>query len=116
MEGRGGGSDELHGGKGDDSLLGGEGDDKLWGEQCDDTLDGGAGADLFCFGKHGGHDVLHGFDHDAGDHIAVADGLSWRVRSDGAGNAVIRFSAGGGEVTLVGVAASTVDDGWFVAL
>ena len=107
--------DLLYGGNGDDLLLGGAGNDTLWGDHGDDTLTGGKGGDLFCVLKAAGHDVITDFDHDAGDHIGIATGTSWQVRSNKAREAVIVFS-NGDEVTLQGVRANQVDAGWFAVI
>ena len=72
------GHDVLNGEAGDDLLHGGNGNDVLTGGQGDDLLNGGLGNDTYVFGLGFGHDVVHGFDDQAGrsDKIVFQTGIS----------------------------------------
>ena len=86
------GNDTVRGGKDNDLVYGDLGNDQLWGIYSNDTLIGGSGADTFVFRTNGGIDVIVDFNAGEGDRIGLAEGMSYKVRADSAGNAVIVFS------------------------
>jgi len=109
-------NDTVHGGQDEDLLFGDLGDDVLRGDLGNDTLAGGAGADTFAFGAGSGHDTISDFNFGEGDRIGLAAGASWTVSSNGAGDAVITFSAGTDDVVLTGIKADQVATTWFVTV
>ncbi|WP_051340515.1 hypothetical protein [Azospirillum halopraeferens] len=117
------GADTLFGGQGNDLVLGGPGADRLFGNLGDDTLSGGAGndwlegnagADLYVFAAGDGVDTIAGFSGGEGDRIAIAAGTAWSLSGDASGNAVLLL-AGGGSVTVLGVAPDSLAAGGWVA-
>lgn len=117
----GSGNDALFGGAGIDSLIGGAGNDFLDGGSGGDVLDGGTGDDTLDMSVGGdtarflagyGHDTIIGFG--PGDHldlrgfgITSATFATAVAITQDAGFMLVSF--GGGDVRLMGVAASTVD-------
>ncbi|MBO9427805.1 hypothetical protein J7444_23910 [Labrenzia sp. R4_1] len=113
----GAGNDTIRGGLGDDTLDGGTGNDIIDGGADDDVMTGGEGEDTFVFGANSGIDRITDFEAgvDKLDITALdttAADLVTGVTSDADGNAVVTFSSGN-TVTLVGVSASSVNDGFF---
>lgn len=107
----GSGADAFFGGQENDTLFGNDGNDTLGGNRGNDLLQGGNGADRFDFSSNGGADTIGDFSITDGDKISATTGrLSVVDSSDGA---VITFD-GGYTVTLTGVSASEVNDGFFV--
>ena len=104
-----GGHDRLDGGRGDDVLDGGVGNDLLIGGQGNDTLSGGAGGDTFRFDARSGNDVILDFNL-AQDKLSFAADNGVRasqaldLNRDGVTDLMLSL-AGGGSVTLYGVAA-----------
>lgn len=107
------GDDLLHGGLGDDVLLGGFDNDTLWGDGGDDTLIGGIGMDIFAFATGSGHDRIDDFDPGSGDRISLAPGMPFAFGINGAGDAVIVFSATD-DVTLTGIRLSQLTPDLFL--
>ncbi|MGQ9371116.1 PQQ-dependent sugar dehydrogenase [Azospirillum sp. ST 5-10] len=105
------GADTIFGGQGDDEIVGNRGSDWLFGNRGEDTLTGGPGADVFAARTGMDADTVTDFSFADGDRVGVVAGQSWSVAGTG-GDAVIRFGAGD-SLTLKGVAASAVQDGWF---
>ena len=103
------GHDRLDGGRGDDALFGGVGNDWLIGGQGNDSLSGGAGADVFHFDAKSGSDVILDF-NTAEDRLSFAADSGVRssqaldLNRDGVADLMLSL-AGGGSVTLYGVAA-----------
>jgi hypothetical protein len=62
-------------------------------------------------GTPSGNDTIGDFDNALGDQISLASGITWSA-ADVSGSAVVTFS-NGATVTLTGVAAASVVDGWF---
>jgi len=109
------GADVVYGEAGNDMLVGNLGDDTLFGGQGSDIMAGNGGADVFVFGRGSGsdRDAVADFNAAEGDRIALADGVTYTVASDAAGNAVLMLSSGDTAI-LVGVSASVVNTDWFV--
>ncbi|WP_051341149.1 PQQ-dependent sugar dehydrogenase [Azospirillum halopraeferens] len=107
------GADTLHGGQGDDVLYGGMGNDWLFGGRGNDELTGGPGADIFAARLGMGADTVTDFNAREGDRIEILAGQTYGVDAAANGAAVIRLSSGD-SLTLLGVAPSAVNDGWFV--
>ncbi len=111
----GAGDDRIFGGQGNDVLNGGAGADTLFGNLGDDILTGGAGADRFVFagatfGQNSGADRITDFNAGEGDRIALNGQTATAFDSNGS---TILLLSGGGTVQLDGVAASSVQSGWF---
>lgn len=104
------GNDTCYGGQGNDVLNGQDGNDFLSGDLGNDTLTGGAGADRFYFGVNQGADVITDFSIAQGDKIALAAGTTYNTSVSG-GNTIIGL-AGGGSITVQGVALSGSD--WLI--
>lgn len=112
----GAGDDRIFGGQGNDVLQGGGGADNLFGNLGNDVLTGGAGADRFVFagpiaGQNSGADRITDFNAGEGDRI-VLNGQGVGILGEAGGSVVLQLS-GGGTVTLDGIAASSVQGGWF---
>ena len=107
------GADTLCGGRDNDTLYGGFDDDLLFGDDGDDLLSGNAGNDTFVFAAGSGRDTITDFA--AGDRIAIAAGMTYTLGANGAGDAVITFSASD-EVTLTGVRSNQMPADWLVVL
>jgi Ca2+-binding RTX toxin-like protein len=107
----GAGADSLRGGAGDDALAAGPGADTLAGGPGDDMLIGGAGADRFVVGAPGA-DRISDFDP-ASDALMVDGGSAdaeLAITAGPAGHAKLDLAeAGGGSVTLIGVAPDALD-------
>ncbi|WP_395173064.1 calcium-binding protein [Roseibium alexandrii] len=111
------GNDTIRGGLGDDTLVGGSGKDIIDGGADDDIMFGGVGEDTFVFEANSGVDRIVDFEAgvDKLDITALdttAADLVTGVTSDADGNAVVTFSSGN-TVTLIGVSADSVNDGFF---
>ena len=102
------GADTLFGGQDSDTLSGADGADVLNGNLGDDLLVGGAGADRFLVGS--GNDTIADFDGAAGDLISGGTRL---FVADSAAGVIVTFS-GGHSVTLTGVSAAQLTDGYFL--
>ena len=104
----GSGGETLRGGQGDDLIAGGAGADWISGDLGHNTLTGGGGADTF----HGGAgiDRVTDFASGQGDRIQLDGGVTYAVSQMGA-DTVIMLSSGG-QMTLAGVQASSLTDGW----
>ena len=99
------GTDTLYGGDGNDGLLGNEDSDRLFGEagndtiygnRGDDSLWGGEGADVFCYEKGDGKDII--FDYTAGeDKIFLNDCSISKVMTSGSN---ITFKIGTGSIKV----------------
>ncbi|WP_331297280.1 calcium-binding protein [Methylobacterium hispanicum] len=112
----GSGADTIFGGQDEDRIFGGGGDDIINGDLGNDIITGGSGADRFVFnnpinGLLSGSDRITDFNAGTGDRLAL-NGQSYFLSSDASGNAVLTLS-GGGNVTLEGVAAGSVQSSWF---
>jgi beta-glucanase (GH16 family) len=105
----GSGSDTLRGGQGDDVLHAGSGNDWISGDLGNNTIAGGQGMDTFHAGA--GHDVVAGWH--AGDHIQVAAGVTYGVAQVNA-DVHVTFS-NGGEMDLLNVQQSSLQNGWIVS-
>lgn len=107
------GNDSIVGGagNGDDLVSGGAGIDSMYGNNGNDVLVGGAGGDTFRMGTPSGNDTISDFDFSAGDLISRTSGITWSA-ADVNSVAVVTFS-NGATVTLTGIAAASVVDGWF---
>jgi Ca2+-binding RTX toxin-like protein len=108
----GAGADSVYGGQGDDRLFGDDGDDYLSGDLGSDTLTGGNGADTFHLGSNGGHDYVTDFNAAQGDRVLLDHGASYSVAQAGS-DTVITLSTGE-QMTLAGVALSSLPSGWIV--
>ena len=104
----GSGGETLRGGQGDDLIAGGAGADWISGDLGHNTITGGGGADTF----HGGAgiDRVTDFASGQGDRIQLDGGVTYAVSQMGA-DTVIMLSSGG-QMTLAGVQASSLTDGW----
>jgi Ca2+-binding RTX toxin-like protein len=124
------GIDLLFAGSGNDTLIGGSNNDYLFGGSGQTRLDGGAGNNYlrsgsgpttFVFDATGpAHDVVSQFKpgtdvlevHEiAGRNITAAQ-LIATATQDTAGDAVLHLDASH-DITLLGVAASQLQQGWF---
>lgn len=107
----GGGNDLVRGGQGNDMLFGGDGNDWISGDRGDDTMSGGTGADTFNTFAEAGNDQVTDFSRAEGDVVRVEGGVySWaQVGAD-----VEVTVAGGAKLTLLGVTAAGLADGWIV--
>ncbi|HEX5377440.1 MAG TPA: M10 family metallopeptidase C-terminal domain-containing protein [Phenylobacterium sp.] len=108
------GADVVRGGQGDDILLGQAGDDWLSGDRGNDTETGGAGADTFYSFGDAGVDRITDFNRAEGDRIQLDPGTSYAVAQSGA-DTVISI-AGGAQVILVSVQASSLTAGWIIGV
>jgi len=108
----GAGADIVRGGQGNDSLSGGDGDDWLFGDLGADTISGGSGADRFFISASGAADRIMDFKAAEGDRLSLEPGAQYSVAQQGPDTAIT--FAGGGQVTLVGVTASSLPPGWIV--
>jgi Ca2+-binding RTX toxin-like protein len=112
------GNDILLGKTGNDSLLGGPGNDWLAGAGGHNRLDGGDGADMFVLGP--GQDAINDFDFGEGDRLLVAGpqaavgAVAASVQSTGSGAQLT--SEDGGVMTLIGIAAASVQADWFTTV
>jgi hypothetical protein len=115
------GSDTVHGGAGDDRVLGGQGNDRLFGDEGNDllsgdlgsdTLTGGSGADSFRLGVNGAQDTVSDFSAADGDRVIVDRGATYALSQAGA-DAIVTLSTGE-QLTLQGVTASALPNGWIV--
>ena len=115
------GDDTLFGGRDDDLLFGDAGNDLLFGDLGNDTLSGGSGADVFAFGEHriagrgDGNDVITDFNAAEGDRIQLRNGLTYSLRANAVGEAVIVWSDND-SVTLRGIGVRDVQSGWFIPI
>ena len=103
------GDDSLRGGRGDDVIDAGDGDDWLAGERGDDKLTGGGGGDIFSFVADAGTDLILDFSAPDGDRIEIFDGSAYSIRQEGA-DTIVQLA--GGRVTLHGVRAENLPQGW----
>ncbi|NOX95792.1 MAG: calcium-binding protein, partial [Alphaproteobacteria bacterium] len=119
-----GNNDILDGGNGNDELFGGGGADTLEGGRGDDTLNGNAGNDLFLFKLGDDADEISGFTAGAAtDDVISLSGFGAAfdtfaevfaaASDDGFGNTVIDFG-GGDTITLIGVAAASLNGDDFI--
>lgn len=107
------GTDTLRGGQDNDSLSGDAGADLLFGDRGDDTIMGGAGADTFYTFAGAGLDRVMDFKAAEGDRVRIEPGGGpHTVRQVGADTIIDLQDA---QVILVGVAASSLPDGWLIA-
>ncbi|HYD71302.1 calcium-binding protein [Azospirillum sp.] len=106
------GADALFGGQGDDVLNGGLGNDTLNGNLGNDTLIGDTGADRFVFRAGQGNDTVYDFAGASGDRIELAAGTAYTVATATEGAAIVL--ATGETLTLKGVTAAQVVEGWVV--
>jgi Ca2+-binding RTX toxin-like protein len=106
----GAGADLVRGGQGNDVMLGGAGNDFMSGDRGDDTATGGTGADIFNSFGEAGTDRVTDFNRAEGDRVRLEPGSTWTVSQVGADTVV--DITGGGKVILVGVALSSLTDGW----
>ncbi|MGQ9366969.1 M10 family metallopeptidase C-terminal domain-containing protein [Azospirillum sp. ST 5-10] len=97
-------------GAGNDRLVGNGADNRLDGGAGNDVLVGGAGADRFVFGADSADNWIVDFRPEEGDRLELAAGGPYSVVA-GPDGAVLFFA--GGNVTLAGVDANRVEDGWF---
>ncbi len=104
------GADIIRGGQGNDVVRGGLGADYVSGDKGDDTMTGGAGADIFHTFGDAGIDRVTDFNLAQGDRVQVDPGTVYTLAQVGA-DTVINMT-GGGQMTLVGVALSSLADGW----
>jgi len=96
-----------------DVLDGAGGDDTLQGGSGNDSLTGGAGADHFVFNlADQGRHVIADFNALDGDRIALNALLNYTTSSGADGNALLTLS-NGASIVLIGVAATTLDNGRF---
>lgn len=108
----GGGDDIVRGGQGNDLLLGGDGRDWISGDRGNDTITGGAGADTFNTFADAGLDRVTDFNRAEGDVVRVEGGVyTWAQ----VGGDVEITIAGSAKLTLIGVQASSLTDGWIVS-
>lgn len=101
----GAGNDTIRGGQQNDTLSGGAGADYVSGDRGDDTMTGGEGADLFHSFSDAGIDRVLDFSVAQGDRVLLDLGTTYSVSQIG-DDTVISMS--GGQVILVGVAASSL--------
>lgn len=104
------GNDIVRGGQANDVVRGGAGDDWLSGDRGDDTLTGGAGADIFHTFGEAGLDRVTDFNRAEGDRVYLLPGAQYTVSQVGAD--VVIDVAGGGQMILANVAASSLTPGW----
>ena len=104
------GDDIVRGGQGNDLISGGNGADYISGDKGDDTMTGGAGADIFHTFGDAGIDRVTDFNLTQGDRVQVDPGTQFTVAQVGS-DTVINMT-GGGQMILVGVAMSSLTDGW----
>ena len=104
------GADTLRGGQDNDVVLGGAGADFVSGDKGDDTLTGGDGADLFHTFGDAGIDRVLDFSLAQGDRVMLDPGTQFSVSQVGS-DTVISMT-GGGQMTLVGVAMSSLSGDW----
>ena len=105
------GDDVLRGGQGDDAMRGRAGADWLSGDLGHNTLTGGAGADTFHAGA--GVDLVIDFDAAAGDRVQLDLGATYSLAQAGADT--VLSLASGGQMTLAGVQAGSLAEGWIFA-
>jgi Ca2+-binding RTX toxin-like protein len=112
--GGGAGADTIYGAGGNDTLVGGAGNDVFYG---------GLGADVFQYQAGSNIDTIVDFSRAQGDLIALQGGINGSgitsaasalaaVSANASGYAVINLGSGH-SITLVGVAATTVDASFF---
>ncbi len=104
------GNDIVRGGQGNDVVNGGNGNDFVSGDKGDDTMIGGAGADIFHTFGDAGIDRVTDFNLAQGDRVQLDPGTQFTVIQVGA-DTVINMT-GGGQMTLVGIAMSSLTTGW----
>jgi len=107
----GAGHDVLRGGQGADSLAAGSGDAWISGDRGDDTIQAGAGDDVIVSFSGSGADRVLGFDP-VHDHVLIGPGVQAGVSQVGADTVV--DLGGGDQVTLVGVQATSLANGWLL--
>ena len=108
----GNGADTVFGGQNDDQVFGDDGNDYLSGDLGNDTLTGGNGADSFHLGFNSSHDYVTDFKASEGDRVVLDHGATYTVAQSGADTVI---TLGGGEqLTLQGVDASSLPQGWLV--
>lgn len=106
----GAGNDIVRGGQDDDICLGGDGDDFISGDKGSDTMTGGAGGDIFHSFGEAGVDRVTDFSVAQGDRVQLDPGTQYNIIQFGPDTIV--SMTGGGQLTLVGVQASTLPSGW----
>jgi serralysin len=90
--------------------VGGSGNDFISGDRGADTESGGAGADIFHTSQDAGVDRVLDFHQAEGDRVMLDPGTTFTVSQVGADTVI--DMAGGNEMVLVGVQASTLTPGW----
>jgi Ca2+-binding RTX toxin-like protein len=106
------GADALRGQPGNDIIDGGAGNDRIWGDKGVNTITGGAGADSFNFFTGAGMGIITDFNRSEGDRIGYERGMTWTVKNDGNGNALVDFG-NGTQAILLGIAPASVTSDWF---
>jgi Ca2+-binding RTX toxin-like protein len=116
------GADNILGGAGADRLNGLGGDDTLTGGTGADIMNGGAGNDTFVFAAGFGADTINGFDADPAGGQDLLDVRPLGINGTLTGVTIAqvgldtRVTIGANSITLVGIAAATVDVTDFITL
>jgi Ca2+-binding RTX toxin-like protein len=105
-------ADIVRGGQGADLVVGGAGDDYLSGDRGSDTVTGGLGADRFHTWGDAGLDRVTDFHLAEGDRVQIDPGATYTVAQVDA-DTVISI-AGGAQMVLVNVQASTLQGDWII--